>query len=62
MDAVELQHWMRLAATRAAVVAVTSIHDMIDKSRRRVAEENRRFQARKAPCQASNVSKKGRAH
>ena len=46
MDTVELQHWMRTAATRAAVAAVASIYDMIDKSRRKITEEERKFQAR----------------
>jgi len=44
MDAVELQHWMHIAATRAAVAAVTASHDLIDKSKRRVTEDQRQFQ------------------
>ena len=44
MDAVELQHWMRIAAIRAALSAAESINNMIDKSKRRIAEEQRKFQ------------------
>ena len=46
MDAVELQHWMRIAATRAAVSAVVPIQDMVDKSQRRITEGQRKFEVR----------------
>ena len=44
MDTVELQHWMHIAASRAAVAAVASIHDMMDKSKRRIIEAQRKFE------------------
>jgi len=49
MDTVELQHWMHIAATRAAVAAVIASHDLIDKSKRRITEDQRQFQVYAQP-------------